>query len=77
MFGEASGIISEAMAPYKQRSMTDVVYCTGLKEAVMAAANKVSDGDVILLSPGGTSFDEFHDFEDRGEAFKKWVLELQ
>jgi UDP-N-acetylmuramoylalanine--D-glutamate ligase len=29
-----------------------------------------------LLSPGGTSFDEFHDFEDRGEAFKKWVMEL-
>jgi UDP-N-acetylmuramoylalanine--D-glutamate ligase len=31
---------------------------------------------VVLLSPGGTSFDEFIDFEARGEAFKKWVMEL-
>jgi UDP-N-acetylmuramoylalanine--D-glutamate ligase len=77
LFGEASGIISEALAPYEKRSKTDVVYCTGLKEAVLTAAIKVSEGDVVLLSPGGTSFDEFHDFEDRGEAFKKWVLELQ
>jgi hypothetical protein len=27
-------------------------------------------------SPGGTSFDEFRDFEERGEAFKKWVFNL-
>jgi UDP-N-acetylmuramoylalanine--D-glutamate ligase len=31
---------------------------------------------VVLFSPGGTSYDEFKDFEERGEFFKKWVLEL-
>jgi UDP-N-acetylmuramoylalanine--D-glutamate ligase len=77
IFGEAAGIISDALTSYEKDSETTVTYCLGLKEAVMAAANKVSDGDVVLLSPGGTSFDEFHDFEDRGEEFKKWVMELR
>jgi UDP-N-acetylmuramoylalanine--D-glutamate ligase len=31
---------------------------------------------VVLLSPGGTSFDEFKDFAERGERFRKWVQEL-
>jgi UDP-N-acetylmuramoylalanine--D-glutamate ligase len=31
---------------------------------------------VVLLAPGGTSFDEFVDFEDRGEHFKSWVRQL-
>jgi UDP-N-acetylmuramoylalanine--D-glutamate ligase len=50
--------------------------CQGLQEAIKAAAEVVSEGNVVLLSPGGTSFDEFRDFEERGEAFKRWVLEL-
>jgi UDP-N-acetylmuramoylalanine--D-glutamate ligase len=77
LFGEAAGLISDALERDENISKTEIVYCSGLKEAVLAAANKVSEGDVVLLSPGGTSFDEFHDFEDRGEAFRKWVLELQ
>jgi UDP-N-acetylmuramoylalanine--D-glutamate ligase len=76
IFGEAAGIISNALTQYEKGSKTTVTYCSSLQEAVMAAANKISEGDVVLLSPGGTSFDEFHDFEDRGEAYKKWVMEL-
>ena len=45
-------------------------------EAVQAAARMSKPGEVILLSPGGTSFDQFRDFEERGEAFRKWVSEL-
>ena len=30
--------------------------------------------DIVLLSPGGTSLDEFKSFEDRGNFFKNWVL---
>jgi UDP-N-acetylmuramoylalanine--D-glutamate ligase len=77
LFGEAAGIISDAVARHQKGSELTVTYCSGLKEAVLAAADKISDGDVVLLAPGGTSFDEFRDFEDRGEAYKKWVMELQ
>ncbi len=48
----------------------------GLREAVLQAADVAESGDVVLLSPGGTSFDEFKDFAERGERFKVWVQEL-
>jgi UDP-N-acetylmuramoylalanine--D-glutamate ligase len=48
----------------------------GLQEAVQLAAGVAESGDVVLLAPGGTSFDEFNDFAERGEWFKKWVQEL-
>lgn len=76
LFGEAVGVISAALTRYEVDSDITVTCCSGLEEAVKAAAAKVAPGDVVLLSPGGTSFDEFQDFEERGEAFKKWVMEL-
>ena len=48
----------------------------GLREAVVKAAEVAVSGDVVLLSPGGTSYDEFKDFAERGERFKLWVQEL-
>ena len=58
------------MRPYSiQRS-------DGLQEAVQLAAEVAESGDVVLLSPGGTSFDQFSDFAERGEWFRKWVQEL-
>lgn len=47
-----------------------------LHEAIIQAAELAEAGDIVLLSPGGTSFDEFHDFEERGERFRAWVQEL-
>jgi UDP-N-acetylmuramoylalanine--D-glutamate ligase len=48
----------------------------GLHEAIRQAADVAEAGDVVLLSPGGTSFDEFKDFAERGERFTEWVQEL-
>jgi len=48
----------------------------GLQEAVRLAAEVAESGDVVLLSPGGTSFDQFSDFAERGERFRVWVQEL-
>jgi UDP-N-acetylmuramoylalanine--D-glutamate ligase len=48
----------------------------GLPEAIQLAAKVAETGDVVLLSPGGTSFDQFNDFAERGEWFKTWVQEL-
>ena len=48
----------------------------GLQEAVRLAGEVAESGDVVLLSPGGTSFDQFSDFAERGERFRVWVQEL-
>ncbi|MDD5772882.1 MAG: UDP-N-acetylmuramoyl-L-alanine--D-glutamate ligase [bacterium] len=47
-----------------------------LEEAVKNAKKMAESGDVVLLSPGCTSFDMFRDYEDRGNKFKKAVRDL-
>lgn len=45
-----------------------------LKTAVSLAKKQAENGDVILLSPGSASFNQFKDYQERGNAFKKLVL---
>ena len=77
IFGEAAEKIQAAIGQRipgsKPYSLTRVATC---KEAVLAASRLAQPGFVVLFSPGGTSFDEFKDFEERGERFKQWVLEF-
>ena len=47
-----------------------------LQEAVQRAAGVAHPGDVVLLAPGGTSYDAFADFEERGQRFRELVQEL-
>lgn len=47
-----------------------------LDEAVKRAAEVAQPGDVVLLSPGGTSYDAYADFVERGEHFRKLVAQL-
>jgi UDP-N-acetylmuramoylalanine--D-glutamate ligase len=44
-----------------------------IKDIVKAAYEKSQPGDVILFSPGASSFDMFKNFEDRGDQFKQVV----
>jgi len=76
LFGEAADKISAALDRAEGPLPLTLTRCTGLEEAVQAAAKVASPGSVVLLSPGGTSFDQFYDFEERGKAFRKWVSEL-
>ena len=46
-----------------------------LKEAVMRAHEKAEAGEIVLLSPGCSSYDMFDNYAHRGEEFKKFVLE--
>jgi UDP-N-acetylmuramoylalanine--D-glutamate ligase len=47
-----------------------------LAEAVAIARAQAASGDIVLLSPGGTSFDGYSDFAERGEHFRLLVGEL-
>ena len=77
VFGEAAEkILARIKALSLDQQLHSIDRAANLQQAVHAAANRVGPGDVVLLSPGGTSFDEFRDFEERGEAFKQWVMEL-
>jgi UDP-N-acetylmuramoylalanine--D-glutamate ligase len=44
-----------------------------LNEGVDYIRNKAQAGDIVMLSPGGTSLDEFKNFEDRGTKFAEYV----
>jgi len=46
------------------------------KSAVFEAIARARDGDTVLLSPACASFDEFRDFEDRGDFFKHLVRSI-
>jgi UDP-N-acetylmuramoylalanine--D-glutamate ligase len=76
LFGEAAEKIEKTVTGFGSERSVDVCRVKTLKEAIVKAAEVAEDGDVVLLSPGGTSFDEFKDFAERGESFRKWVQEL-
>lgn len=76
LFGEAVPVIARALAKAGLEDRIQV-RCSGLCKAVRAAAKAAQPGDVVLLAPGGTSFDEFKDFAERGDYFKQWVNELR
>lgn len=54
----------------------EFIYSTSsMEEAVKVSKTVAEDGDAVLLSPCCASFDLFKNYEDRGEQFKKQVLE--
>ena len=81
LFGEAADLIDGEIERARERvtgpaPVLDVHRCTGLEEAVEAAAAVARPGQVVLLSPGGTSFDAYRDFEARGQHFCELVRAL-
>jgi UDP-N-acetylmuramoylalanine--D-glutamate ligase len=56
--------------------LTDTVMAETMEEAVSLARQKAEGGEVVLLSPGCSSFDMFKDYKERGKVFKEAVLEL-
>src|SRR5262249_4778019 len=75
--GEMAEEIEEAFRPPLCGTSIPVRRAAPLTEAVQMARELVRPGDAIVLSPGGTSFDQFRDFEERGRQFKALVDGLE
>jgi UDP-N-acetylmuramoylalanine--D-glutamate ligase len=71
-FGESGGVFRSALA----QAAPQAALVGNLGQAVEAAAGMVREGDAVLLSPAGTSFDAYPNFEARGDAFAKLVEAL-
>jgi UDP-N-acetylmuramoylalanine--D-glutamate ligase len=50
-----------------------VAECETLERAVGEAAAEAEAGETVLLSPACASFDQFRDFEQRGDRFRELV----
>ena len=72
LIGEAAEEIGRALTT----SGVPVIQAGDLEHAVRRAAADAEPGEVVLLSPACSSFDQFRDFEDRGEQFRALIEAL-
>ncbi len=71
LFGEARERIKAVIGDVVGTSMAAT-----LKEATELAARHAAPGQIVLLSPGCASFDEFTDYKDRGRFFRQTVEKM-
>ena len=71
LFGEAKKIIARALG-----SFTETVLVDDIQAALRDAAAHARPGDVVLLSPACSSFDQFRNYAERGKVFKDLVRQL-
>jgi UDP-N-acetylmuramoylalanine--D-glutamate ligase len=80
LFGEMGPMVAEKLKIENQKLKRAGYFLNSpfsilnsLEEAVAEARRLAQPGDVVLLSPGGTSYDAFKDFAERGDRFRAWV----
>jgi UDP-N-acetylmuramoylalanine--D-glutamate ligase len=73
LIGEAAGQMEESF----RQAGGEVVMAGDLETAFREASAAAAPGEVVLLSPACASFDQFRDYEERGERFLSLVEELR
>lgn len=80
-FGEHGPTIGQIVSYARRGKMggrlENVEVVASLEDAVQLAEKFATGGEVVLLSPGGTSFDAYKDFAERGEHFRKLVESIR
>jgi UDP-N-acetylmuramoylalanine--D-glutamate ligase len=81
LFGEMGELVERAIESKRielgvSGALDQVQRVETLAQAVKTAAEVARPGDVVLLAPGGTSFDAFKDFAERGDTFQEHVRAL-
>lgn len=74
LIGEGKQSIAKAV---ENVNYHDFVFAENLEEATNIAYSFAESGDVVLLSPACSSLDQFKNYEERGEVFKKIVRKLK
>ncbi|PIS03373.1 MAG: UDP-N-acetylmuramoyl-L-alanine--D-glutamate ligase [Chlamydiae bacterium CG10_big_fil_rev_8_21_14_0_10_42_34] len=70
-YGQAAPIMEYELAP-----LFDFQLVGQFADAVRCAKTEAKKGETVLLSPGCSSYDQFKNYEQRGEEFKRLVREL-
>ena len=71
-YGEAGGEIAAAIGDAVRLNCV-----SSLNQAVASAHNLANPGDIVLMSPGCASFDQFNNFEERGKKFIELVNDIK
>jgi len=69
--GDAGPMFAELLAPYMPVTRSEM-----MAEAIRQAIEAAGPGDIVMLSPACASFDQFRDYEARGDAFRQIVEAL-
>lgn len=71
LIGEAAGEFAATLADNAHEN------CDTLENAIARARAEAEPGDIVLLAPACASFDQFSNFEARGEAFRAEVMAMK
>ena len=69
-------IVFGESAQFLRETFPGAVMVDDMKEAIRRAQSIASIGDVVLLSPACASYDQFKNFEERGNIFKQIIKTL-
>ena len=66
------------IAPKISKYLNDINYeiCVDLKSAVQNSLDQAKPNDIVLFSPGTSSFDQFKSYIERGKSFNSYVRQF-